>query len=118
VLITVLLVASLLPADALLPEGWEDVAWCPPGACLQPLGVDPRHTGAKSSFVQCFDPSTEKTSNEIWTGTKSPTKPPAGWDRAAFCGQGTSGLEELPEEYLEEVGVYGDYADAEEELTD
>ena len=94
-------------AAAVLPPGFEDVAWCPPGSCLQPSEIKPGHTGAKSSFVECYDEKTEKVTNEVWTGSKSPTTAPEGWIKAEFCGQQTTEIEELPEEYLDQVGVYG-----------
>lgn len=104
------LVGAVLPAlvGAVLPSGFEDVAWCPPGSCLRPNEIEPGHTGAKSSFVECYNSATGQTTNEIWTGSKSPVTVPDGWTKAEFCGEQTSQLEELPEEYLEQVGVYGD----------
>eukprot|EP00962_Isochrysis_galbana_P023305 scaffold7016_cov123-Isochrysis_galbana.AAC.2 len=102
-----ILATSAVLVGAVLPSGFEDVAWCPRDSCLRPIEIGPGHTGAKSSFVECFNDATGQTMHEVWTGSKSPVTVPDGWVKAEFCGQRTTQLEELPDEYHDQIGVYG-----------
>jgi hypothetical protein len=110
--LTVLAAAAVL-VGAALPPGFEDVAWCPAGSCLRPSDIKPGHKGAKSSFVECYNEASGQSRAEIWTGSKSPVTVPDGWVKAEFCGEETTQVEELPAEYLDQLGVYGDYAEEE-----
>lgn len=41
------------PAAAILPPGYEDEIYCPPGFCLQNKQVERGWTGPKTGFVEC-----------------------------------------------------------------
>jgi len=50
-----------------LPPGYEDVMWCPPGNC--DLVVNrPGFAGPASQFNKCYDPETGTVTNGVWTG--------------------------------------------------
>ncbi len=95
VVAAVALVGMLCPlAGAVLPPGFEDVAWCPPRSCLRPAELEPGFTGSRSSFVECYDADSGKVVDEIWTGSKNPAVVPKGWTEATYCNDGTSTVEE------------------------
>jgi len=41
---------------AVLPPGYEDVAWCPAGSCLRPVNNPDGFVGPRSAMVECWDP--------------------------------------------------------------
>lgn len=73
-----LLSSSVGIVRGVLPPGYEDNAYCPPGACLLYTNV---HPGPRSSFTKCHDETTGKTTEAVWTGSKSDIKPPNGWTK-------------------------------------
>lgn len=74
------------PIYRALPPGYEDKAWCPKGYCLKHKNLSGK-VGPRSLFVTCWNPKTQKTRKEIWTGTKTSIIPPAGWKPARSCSQ-------------------------------
>ena len=83
----------LLPlvSPAVLPPGYEDTPWCPPGSCLEQTRQPDGFTGPQSAFVHCHDPESKvlalgaREVQEIWTGSKVATEPPDGWVVASPC---------------------------------
>ena len=83
----------LLPlvSPAVLPPGYEDTPWCPPGSCLEQSRQPDGFTGPQSAFVHCHDPESKvlalgaREVQEIWTGSKVATEPPDGWVVASPC---------------------------------
>lgn len=67
-----------------LPQGYEDIPWCPPQNCLQ--YSNPRDfVGPRSMFVSCWNPKTKKYVQEVWTGSRTRVLPPKGWKKAKAC---------------------------------
>ena len=106
--VTLFVLAST--ALATLPPGYEDEAYCPPGSCLRDVRRPSGALGAASGGTECFNPSSNVVTDEIWTGSLTDTQPPAGWVRvlsnldASFetqrCGfEHMHGLPDLPNKY-------------------
>eukprot|EP00548_Thalassiothrix_antarctica_P003797 CAMPEP_0194131598 /NCGR_PEP_ID=MMETSP0152-20130528/2344_1 /TAXON_ID=1049557 /ORGANISM="Thalassiothrix antarctica, Strain L6-D1" /LENGTH=144 /DNA_ID=CAMNT_0038826441 /DNA_START=59 /DNA_END=493 /DNA_ORIENTATION=+ len=68
---------SIQLSSAELPPGYEDVMWCPEGYCDQAVKLD--LVGPKSSFHICYDPSSNSTLDEVWTGELSDSIASDGW---------------------------------------
>ena len=65
--------------------GYEDDAWCPAGWCLQEVEVPDGFVGPASSYVECRDPNSRETCDEVWTGSSSNVVAPDGWEIATDC---------------------------------
>ena len=87
----VALILLPLVSPAVLPPGYEDTPWCPPGSCLEQTRQPDGFTGPQSAFVHCHDPESKvlalgaREVQEIWTGSKVATEPPDGWVVASPC---------------------------------
>jgi len=87
----VALILLPLVSPAVLPHGYEDTPWCPPGSCLEQTRQPDGFTGPQSAFVHCHDPESKvlalgaREVQEIWTGSKVATEPPDGWVVASPC---------------------------------
>lgn len=65
--------------ESRLPPGYEDHQWCKAGDCsinINPYG----DSGPLSSFEKCYSRSTYTVYEAVWTGTRSDTTPPRGWE--------------------------------------
>ncbi|KAK1740204.1 hypothetical protein QTG54_009154 [Skeletonema marinoi] len=75
---------SIHEAQAALPPGYEDQIYCPPDNCeiyTNPFG----YVGALSSFYKCYNPSTGKTTDGVWTGSLTNVTAPEGWIEPEQC---------------------------------
>ena len=72
------------PLYRALPPGYEDKPFCPKGYCLKYKNLRGQ-VGPRSLFVTCWNPKTKKTQQEVWTGSKTSTIPPSGWQPAKPC---------------------------------
>lgn len=71
-------------ANAALPPGYEDEIWCPHNACemyTNPYGYD----GGRSSFSKCYSPSTDETTDGIWTGYRTNITAPDDYVEPEYC---------------------------------
>lgn len=78
------LAASLAISGAVLPPGYEDQIWCPPGDCqiyTNPFGL----TGAQSSFIFCYNADSGNITDGVWTGSLTDVEPPHGWVEPDNC---------------------------------
>jgi len=76
--------ASLSITYAVLPPGYEDQIWCPPGDCqiyTNPFGL----VGAQSSFDLCYNTDTGNITDGVWTGSSTDVTPPEGWAEPDNC---------------------------------
>ena len=82
----VLLSLLIAAARAVLPPGYEDFAWCPPGSCLrdvynprpgQSSGRNP--LGPTQLTKECFNVDTGVVVDEVWTGSGHSVQAPPGW---------------------------------------
>lgn len=71
-------------ARAALPPGYEDQIWCPPDNCevyTNPYGF----RGAASSFIKCYNPEDDETTDGVWTGSHTDTTAPDGYVKPETC---------------------------------
>jgi len=73
-------------AVAVLPPGYEDYMWCPPGDCkIYTNHYEYGFAGPTSAFYYCYDSLTGNVTDGVWTGSLTDVKPPAGWEEPEIC---------------------------------
>eukprot|EP00956_Cyclotella_meneghiniana_P039190 scaffold167306_cov57-Cyclotella_meneghiniana.AAC.1 len=85
-ILSLALVSSLAVSEStkVLPPGYEDTMWCPPGDCRvysNPWGIE---AGPSSSFYYCYNEATGVT-EAVWTGSMTDVVSPEGWEEPADC---------------------------------
>mmetsp|Transcript_8504 Transcript_8504/g.20516 ORF Transcript_8504/g.20516 Transcript_8504/m.20516 type:complete len:141 (-) Transcript_8504:319-741(-) len=58
-------------ARAVLPPGYEDELFCPPGYCKVEKQMDPGFCGPASAFVECFHPDSNDRKKPVPWGSQS-----------------------------------------------
>jgi len=59
-----------------LPPGYEDEMWCAPDECSIYVDLGESFDGPASMFRKCYNAAINATTNAIWTGYLSESKPP------------------------------------------
>jgi hypothetical protein len=75
---------SVSESTKVLPPGYEDTMWCPPGDCRvysNPWGIG---AGPLSSYYHCYSNVTNVT-EAVWTGSLTDVVPPEGWVEPVNC---------------------------------
>lgn len=79
-------VSALRSSIAVLPPGYEDYMWCPPGDCkIYTNHYDYGCAGPMSAFYYCYDSVAGNVTDGVWTGSLTDVKPPAGWKEPEIC---------------------------------
>eukprot|EP00986_Skeletonema_menzelii_P005923 scaffold2236_cov152-Skeletonema_menzelii.AAC.7 len=76
---SILLISSSGFANATLPPGYEDNMHCPPGSCSLYIQHRPGFAGPQHAFYKCYDETTDKTTEAVWTGFRTQVEAPQGW---------------------------------------
>ena len=66
-------------ANATLPPGYEDNMHCPAGSCSLYIQHRPGFAGPRHAFYKCYDETTDKTTEAVWTGFRTQVEAPQGW---------------------------------------
>ncbi|KAL7498001.1 hypothetical protein ACHAWT_008509 [Skeletonema menzelii] len=53
--------------------------WCPPGSCSLYIQHRPGFAGPQHAFYKCYDETTDKTTEAVWTGFRTQVEAPQGW---------------------------------------
>jgi hypothetical protein len=70
----------LLGSVAVLPPGFEDMAWCPTAEhCLRRKHSMRLFAGPRSAFFECHHPPTNEQLPAVWTGNNTDVTPPLTW---------------------------------------
>ncbi|KAK1746761.1 hypothetical protein QTG54_002105 [Skeletonema marinoi] len=78
---SILLISSYASgvANAALPPGYQEFMHCPPGSCSLYIEHDKGFAGPASAYYKCYDETTEKTTEAVWTGQYTEIEAPEGW---------------------------------------
>lgn len=77
-----------LTCGAVLPPGYEDVLYCPDGACLRKNArLPPGWSGPRTQLYECVDPANDTVTRPKGWGRLCETRPPEGWRPASHCAE-------------------------------
>ena len=66
-------------AKAVLPPGYEDEMWCPPGYCKRAVNKPNGWVGPVSEMYECYDSKSDVVVEGLWTGSLSKVEAPGHW---------------------------------------
>jgi hypothetical protein len=69
----------LVPVHAILPPGYEDEMWCPPGYCDRDIVYENGFAGPARIFHECYSKELNQTLDEVWTGDLTNVMAPTDW---------------------------------------